>query len=70
MCDCRRSQKMNQEKSKKDEPEKVRREEPEKEPSRPKPKIDSEEDILEKIVKGMGYRYEKHQFYKQPFAKL
>jgi len=49
-----------------DKQKKVRREEPEKEPT--KPKIDTEEDILEKVVRGLEYKYLPHQFYKQPFT--
>lgn len=43
--------------------QKKRREEPEKEPTPPQ-KIDTEEDVLEKVVRGLEYRYGKHQFYK------
>ena len=50
---------MNQKKSKK-----YRREEPEKEPTKPSPTIDTEEDVLEKVVKELEYRYARRQFYK------
>jgi len=46
---------------------KFRREEPEKEPTQPSPKIDTEEDVLEKVVKELEYRYAMRQFYR---AKL
>ena len=46
---------------------KGRREEPEKEPTKPLKEIESEEDALEKVVRGLEYKFLLHQFYR---AKL